>query len=63
MTIVLLLAGLGAIVAMAVIGSRTYKHSRVRETRKTPATPVPAQPAAYFERYLPKKVSGHGEPL
>ena len=44
-------------------GSRPFNLEKVRAAKKTPNGPVAAQPATYFERYLPKKTTGQGEPI
>lgn len=44
-------------------GSRPFKLDKVRAAKKTPDGPVAAQPATYFERYLPNRTSGQGEPI
>jgi hypothetical protein len=64
MIVGLLIIAAGAAAAWTISsGSRPFKLEKVRELKKTPPGSLPAQPATYFERYLPKKTSGQGEPI
>ena len=62
MIIVLLIITLGAVAGIAA-GSRTNQLAKVRESKKTTPPPVAAHPTTYFERYMPRRTSGPGEPL
>jgi hypothetical protein len=54
----------GAAAAWTISGGpRPFKFDKGRVAKKTPSGPVVAQPATYFERYMPKKTSGQGEPI
>ncbi len=63
MTVILVIAAIGVLAAMAFIGSRRFKPASTCDEHKTPAQSNPAQPATYFERYVPRRTSGHGEAL
>ena len=51
------------VIAVAVAGFRKFRVDEIRRLRKAVPEPVAPQPATYFERYLPKRTSGQGEPI